>query len=53
MKQDHHTTRTGTTTIPADVCRWVQALVRVHARIAPRFARAEQRSETAVDGQAA
>jgi SRSO17 transposase len=43
MKQDRHTTRTGTTTTPADVCRWVQALVRLHARIAPRFARAEPR----------
>jgi SRSO17 transposase len=43
MKQDHHTTRTGTATTPADVCRWVQALVRLHARIAPRFARAEPR----------
>jgi SRSO17 transposase len=43
MKQDHRTTRTGKTTTPADVCRWVQALVRLHARIAPRFARAEPR----------
>jgi hypothetical protein len=43
MKQDHHITLTGTTTTLADVCRWVQALVRVHARIAPRFARPEPR----------
>ncbi len=43
MKQDYHTTRTDTATTPADVCRWVQALVRLHARIAPRFARPEPR----------
>src|SRR6266566_4793028 len=43
MKPDHHTTLTGTTTTPADVCRWVQALFRLHARIAPRFARPEPR----------
>jgi len=43
MKQDHHTTLTGIATTPADVCRWVQALFRLHARIAPRFARPEPR----------
>ncbi len=43
MKQDHHITLTGTTTTPADLGRWVQALFRVHARIAPRFARLEPR----------
>jgi SRSO17 transposase len=43
MKQDHHITLTGKATTPADVCRWVQALVRLHARIAPRFARPEPR----------
>jgi hypothetical protein len=43
MKQDYHITLTGKTTTPADVCRWVQALVRLHARIAPRFARPEPR----------
>jgi SRSO17 transposase len=43
MKQDYHTTPTGTATTPADICRWVQALVRLHARIAPRFARPEPR----------
>ncbi len=43
MKQDHHTTLTGTATTPADVCRWVQALFRLHARLAPRFARPEPR----------
>jgi SRSO17 transposase len=43
MKQAHHTTCAGTATTPADVYRWVQALVRLHARIAPRFARVEPR----------
>ncbi len=43
MKQDHHTTCTGTATTPADICRWVQTLFRLHARIAPRFARSEPR----------
>ena len=43
MKQDHHTTLTGTATTPADVCRWVQALFHLHARLAPRFARPEPR----------
>ncbi len=39
MKQNQHITRT----IPADVCRWAQELVRLHARLAPRFARPEPR----------
>src|SRR5215831_13859185 len=43
MKQDHHTTYAGTATTPADLCRWVQTLFRLHARIAPRFARSEPR----------
>ena len=43
MKQAHHTTLTGTATTPADVCRWVQALFHLHARLAPRFARPEPR----------
>jgi SRSO17 transposase len=43
MKQDHHITLIGTTTTPADIGRWVQALVHVHARIAPHFARPEPR----------
>ena len=43
MKQDHHITCTGTATTPADICRWTQALGRLHARIAPRFARPEPR----------
>src|SRR5713101_8307936 len=41
MKQDHHTTSIGSRTTPGDVCRWGQALLRLHARIAPRFARPE------------
>jgi SRSO17 transposase len=43
MKQDHHITLTGTTTTPTDIGRWVQALFRLHARIASRFARPEPR----------
>jgi len=43
MKQDHDTTLTGKATTPADICRWVQALFRLHARIAPHFARPEPR----------
>jgi SRSO17 transposase len=41
MKQDHHITLTGKATTPADIGRWVQGLFRLHARIAPRFARPE------------
>jgi SRSO17 transposase len=43
MKQDQHTTFLGSRTTSADVCRWVQALLQLHARIAPRFARPEPR----------
>src|SRR6266404_5049511 len=43
MKQDKHTTFTGTRTTSTDVCRWVQTLFALHARIAPRFARPEPR----------
>jgi SRSO17 transposase len=43
LKQDQHTTRTGTRTTPADVCHWVQTLSHLHARLAPRFARPEPR----------
>jgi len=43
MKQDHHITWTGTRTTAADICRWVQSLLHLHARIAPRFARPEPR----------
>jgi hypothetical protein len=35
MKQDKHTTLTGTRMTPADVCRWVQTLFHLHTRIAP------------------
>ena len=43
MKQDKHTTFTGTRSTSTDVCRWVQTLFALHARIAPRFARPEPR----------
>src|SRR2546429_8005135 len=43
MKQDKRTTRTETRTTASDVCRWVQELKCLHARIAPRFARPEPR----------
>ena len=43
MKQDKHTTRTETGTTTSHVCRWVQELFHLHARIAPRFARPEPR----------
>lgn len=43
MKQDQHTTLTGIKTTPAEVCRWAQALLCLHARLAPRFARPEPR----------
>ena len=43
MKQDNHITCTGTRTTSADICRWVQTLFHLHARIAPRFARPEPR----------
>ncbi len=43
MKQDQHTMPTQTQTTPSDVCRWASALTRLHARIAPHFARPEPR----------
>src|SRR5690348_9508283 len=43
MKQDKHTTLTGSRTTSVDVCRWVQILSCLHARIAQRFARPEPR----------
>jgi DDE superfamily endonuclease/Transposase domain (DUF772) len=43
VKQNQHTTLAGTRTTTTDVCRWVQSLFRLHARIAPRFARSEPR----------
>lgn len=41
MKQDQQTTCSGSRTTSADVCRWVQTLFDLHARIAARFARPE------------
>ena len=43
MQPNQHTIPPGKATTPADVCRWVQELFRLHARIAPRFARPEPR----------
>ncbi len=43
MKHNQHITFNGPQTTPTDVCRWAQKLVRLHARIAPRFARPEPR----------
>ncbi len=43
MKQNQHTTFNGPRTTPSDVCRWAQELVRLHARLAARFARPEPR----------
>ncbi len=43
MKQSQHTTPSEAKTTPTDVCRWAHALTRLHARIAPRFARPEPR----------
>jgi SRSO17 transposase len=41
MKQPQHSTLTGHKTTSADVFRWTQELFRLHARLAPRFARPE------------
>ena len=43
MKPNQHTIPPDTAMTPSDVCRWAQALFRLHARIAPRFARPEPR----------
>src|SRR5215831_11254313 len=43
MKHHQHIISCGSKTTPSDVCRWAQALTRLHARIAPRFARSEPR----------
>jgi SRSO17 transposase len=43
MKYSQHSTPEEAKTTSVDVCRWAQALTRVHARIAPRFARPEPR----------
>jgi SRSO17 transposase len=46
MKHHQHITPRGSKTTSSEVCCWAQALTRVHARIAPRFARAEPRRRT-------
>jgi hypothetical protein len=43
MKHTQHITLSGPRTAPTDVCRWAQELVRLHTRLAPRFARPEPR----------
>jgi SRSO17 transposase len=43
VKHTQHITLAGTRTTATDVCRWVQSLFGLHARIAPRFARSEPR----------
>jgi hypothetical protein len=43
MKLSHHTTFMGTRTTNVNVVRWAQELARLHARIAPRFARPKPR----------
>ena len=48
MKPSYHTTRTGAETTVLDVVRWAQELERLHARIAPRFARPEPRRRALV-----
>src|SRR5436190_16319934 len=43
MKPEHSTTPSAAETTTTDVVRWVQDLMDVHARIAPRFVRPEPR----------
>src|SRR5207302_10886450 len=43
MKQLHHITQVGAQTTFGEVWQWGQQLERLHARIAPRFARPEPR----------
>ncbi len=43
MKYPQPITLSGPRTTTTDVCRWVQSLRLLHARIAPRFARSEPR----------
>lgn len=43
MKHHQHTTPLGSRTTPSQVSNWAQTLARLHARIAPRFARLEPR----------
>lgn len=41
MMQHQQNTLAGTKTTPTDVCRWAEALFRLHSSLAPRFARPE------------
>ncbi len=41
MKHNQHITFNGPRTTLIDVCHWAQELARLHARLAPRFARPE------------
>ena len=43
MKPNQLTTPLRKATTPAEICSWAQALFRLHAQIAPRFARPEPR----------
>jgi SRSO17 transposase len=43
MKHHQHITPCGSKMTISDVCQWAQALTRLHARIAPYFARPEPR----------
>jgi len=43
MKHHQHIIPRGSKTTIREVCRWAQALTRLHARIAPHFARPEPR----------
>ena len=46
MTYSEHTTAFGRPTTPADICRWNQMLIELHARIAPHFARPQPRRRT-------
>ena len=41
MMQHQQNTLAGTKTTPTDICRWAEALFRLHSSLAPRFARPE------------
>jgi hypothetical protein len=43
MKPSQDTTPSDAVTTPTDVVQWVQALMELHARIAPHFVRPEPR----------
>src|SRR5215831_17668325 len=43
MQHDQHITPVGKATTLAEVCQWAQELLRLHARLASRFARPEPR----------